>query len=92
MLFTGSRYHGPQRSGQTMIALTNPHRWVTVVRAASGAGLASMVLIFAPVIAMSSLGEPDADATRDEAAASFRNTAESSRADAAGTVALLDPA
>jgi hypothetical protein len=51
-----------------------------------------MVLIFAPVIAMSSLGEPDADATRDEAAASFRNTAESSRADAAGTVALLDPA
>jgi hypothetical protein len=51
-----------------------------------------MVLIFAPVIAMSSLGEPDADATREEAAAFFRNTAESSRADAAGTVALLGPA
>jgi hypothetical protein len=48
-----------------------------------------MVLIFAPVIAMSSLGEPDADATREEAAAFFRNTAESSWADAAGTVALL---
>jgi hypothetical protein len=48
-----------------------------------------MVLIFAPVIAMSSLGEPNADATREEAAAFFRNTAESSWADAAGTVALL---
>jgi hypothetical protein len=88
MLFAGSRDHGPQRSGQTMIALTDPHTWVTLVRATGGVALASMVLIFAPVIAMSSLGEPDADATREEAAAFFRNTAESSRADAAGTVAL----
>jgi hypothetical protein len=27
MLFTGSRYHGPQRSGRAMIPLTNPHTW-----------------------------------------------------------------
>ncbi len=48
-----------------------------------------MVLIFVPIIAMSTLGEPAFDATREEAAAFFRNTAESSWADAAGTVALL---
>ena len=47
--------------------LTDPHPWATLARATGGAGLASMVLVFAPVIAMSSLGEPDADATREEA-------------------------
>jgi hypothetical protein len=36
MLFTGSRYHGPQRSGGTMIALTDPHRWVTLVEPQAG--------------------------------------------------------
>jgi hypothetical protein len=54
-----------------MIPLNDPHTWATLARATGGAGLASMVLIFAPVIAMSSLGEPDADATREEAAAFF---------------------
>jgi hypothetical protein len=53
------------------------------------AGLAGMVLIFVPIIAMASLGEPAFDATREEAATFFRNTAESTWADAAGTVALL---
>ena len=48
-----------------------------------------MVLIFVPIIAMSSLGEPAFVASREEAAAFFRNTAGSSWADAAGTVALL---
>jgi hypothetical protein len=38
---------------------------------------------------MSTLGEPAFDATPEEAAAFFRNTAASSWADAAGTVALL---
>ena len=42
-----------------------------------------------PIIAMSTLGEPAFVATREEVAAFFRNTAESSWADAAGTVALL---
>jgi hypothetical protein len=63
--------------------------WATLARATGGAGLAGIVLIFAPIIAMSSLGEPAFDATREEAAAFFRNTAESSWADASGTVALL---
>ena len=48
-----------------------------------------MVLIFVPIIAVASLGEPAFDATREEAAAFFRNTAKSSWADVAGTVALL---
>jgi hypothetical protein len=72
-----------------MSPLPDPHTWATLARPTGGAGLASMVLIFAPVMAMSSLGEPDADATREETAAFFRTTAESSWADAAGTVALL---
>ena len=61
----------------------------TAARAAGAAGLVGMVLVFAPIIAMSSLGEPAFNATREEAAAFFRNTAESSWADAAGSVALL---
>lgn len=60
-----------------------------MARATGGAGLAGIVLLFVPIIAMSSLGEPAFDATREEAAAFFRNTAESSWADAAGTVALV---
>ena len=63
--------------------------WATSARATGVAGLVGIVLVFAPIIAMSSLGEPAFDATREEAAAFFRNTAESSWADAAGTVALL---
>jgi hypothetical protein len=89
MLFTGSRDRDYQRSRRAMIPLTDPHTWATLARATGGAGLTSMVLAFAPVIAMSSSREPDADATREEAAAFFHNTAESSWADAAGTVALL---
>jgi hypothetical protein len=61
-----------------------------LARATGGAGLTGIVLIFVPIIAMTSLGEPAFDATREEAAAFFRNTAESSWADAAGTVALLE--
>ena len=60
-----------------------------MARVTGWAGLAGMVLIFVPIIAMASLGEPAFDATREEAAAFFRNTAKSSWADAAGTVALL---
>jgi hypothetical protein len=80
------------------MAATCPHHtepmsqqdpWATAARAAGAAGLVGMLLVFAPIIAMSSLGEPAFDATREEAAAFFRNTAESSWADAAGSVALL---
>ena len=60
-----------------------------MARATGWAGLAGLVLVFVPIIAISSLGEPAFDATREEAAAFFRNIAESPWADAAGTVALL---
>jgi hypothetical protein len=63
--------------------------WATLARVTGWAGLAGIVLIFVPIIAMSSLGEPAFVATREEVAAFFRNTAESAWADAAGTVALL---
>lgn len=60
-----------------------------MARATGATGLVGMVLIFVPIIAMASLGEPPFDATREEVTAFFRNTAESAWADAAGTVALL---
>jgi hypothetical protein len=63
--------------------------WATLARATGGAGLVGIVLLFGPIIAMSTLGEPAFVATREEVTAFFRNTAESSWADAAGTVALL---
>jgi hypothetical protein len=63
--------------------------WAALARTTGIAGLAGMVLLFGPIIAMASLGEPAFDATREEAAAFFRNTAESSWVDAAGTVAIL---
>ncbi|HEX3207656.1 MAG TPA: hypothetical protein VHQ68_15610, partial [Propionibacteriaceae bacterium] len=69
--------------------MSQPDPWATLARATGGAGLAGIVLLFAPIIAMSTLGEPAFVATREEVAAFFRNTAESSWADAAGTVALL---
>ena len=68
--------------------MSQPDPWATLARATGGAGLAGIVLIFPPIIAMSTLGEPAFDATREEAAAFFRNTAESSWVDS-GTVALL---
>jgi hypothetical protein len=63
--------------------------WASLARATGWAGLAGIVLLFVPIIAMSTLGEPAFVATRDEVATFFRNTAESSWADAAGAVALL---
>jgi hypothetical protein len=69
--------------------MSQPDPWASLARATGGAGLTGIVLIFTPIIAMASLGEPAFVATREEVAAFFRNTAESSWADAAGTVALL---
>ena len=69
--------------------MSQPDPWVTLARATGGAGLAGIVLLFVPIIAMSTLGEPAFDATREEVAVFFRNTADASWADAAGTVALL---
>ena len=69
--------------------MSQPDPWATLARATGAAGLVGMVLVFVPIIAMASLGEPAFEATREEVAAFFRNTAEASWADAAGTVALL---
>jgi hypothetical protein len=69
--------------------MSNPDPWATSARFTGGAGLVGIVLIFVPIIAMASLGEPAFVATREEVAAFFRNTAEAAWADAAGTVALL---
>jgi hypothetical protein len=63
--------------------------WASLARITGGAGLAGMVLLFVPIIAMASLGEPAFEASREEVAAFFRNTAESGWVDAAGTVALF---
>jgi hypothetical protein len=70
-----------------LMSQTDP--WATLARTTGVAGLAGIVLLFGPIIAMSTLGEPAFDATREEAAAYIRHTAESSWADAAGAVALL---
>jgi hypothetical protein len=69
--------------------MSQPDPWASLARATGWAGLAGFVLVFTPIIAMASLGEPAFNASREEVAAFFRNTAESSWADAAGTVLLL---
>ena len=69
--------------------MTQSDPWATLARVTGWAGLVGMVLIFVPIIAMSSLGEPAFVATREEVVVFFRNTAESTWADAGGTVALL---
>jgi hypothetical protein len=63
--------------------------WTTMARATGAAGLVGMVLVFVPIVALASLGEPPFDATREEVVAFFRNTAESSWVDLAEAVLLL---
>jgi hypothetical protein len=63
--------------------------WATLARTTGAAGLAGIVLLFGPIIAVSALGEPEFDATHEEVATFVRNMAESSWAGVAGTVALL---
>jgi hypothetical protein len=63
--------------------------WAALARATGAAGLVGIVLLFVPIIALTTLGEPEFDATRDEVAAFFRNMAESSWADVADTVVVF---
>src|SRR5215211_34895 len=63
--------------------------WAALARATGAAGLVGIVLLFVPIIAITTLCEPEFDATREEVAAFFRNTAESSWADVANTVAVF---
>jgi hypothetical protein len=60
-----------------------------MARATGAAGLVGMVLVFVPIIALASLGEPPFDATVEQVVAFFRNIAESSWADLAEAVLLL---
>ena len=63
--------------------------WTTLARVTGAAGLLGMVLIFVPIIALASSGEPPFEATREEVVAFFRNSAESSWIDPAEAVLLL---
>jgi hypothetical protein len=60
-----------------------------MARATGAAGLVGIVLVFVPIIALASLGEPPFEATREQVVAFFRNMAESSWADLAEAVLLL---
>jgi hypothetical protein len=63
--------------------------WTTLARVTGAAGLVGMVLIFVPIIALASSGEPPFEATREEVVAFFRNSAEASWTDPAEAVLLL---
>jgi hypothetical protein len=49
--------------------------WSTLARTTGVAAIAAIVLLFGPIIAISTAGEPPFDATQEEAAAFFRNAA-----------------
>lgn len=70
----------------TVVADVATLRWKRLALATGSSGLIGLVLLFAPIIAMSSLEEPPLDATRADAAAFIRNTAEAGWVDAASGV------
>lgn len=53
---------------------TTAERWRRLARTTGVTALVAMVLLFAPIIAISAVGEPAFDATNEEAAEFFRNT------------------
>jgi hypothetical protein len=63
-------------------------RWSTLARATGVTAIVAVVLLFGPIIALSSAGEPPFDATQDEAATFFRN-ADVAWADAAEAIAAV---
>jgi hypothetical protein len=54
----------------TLLIETNADRWTRLTRGTGIAGLVSIVLLFAPIIAISSLGEPAFLASAEQARAS----------------------
>lgn len=68
-----------------------PDRWHDLARTTGIAALVAVVLLFAPIIAISTLGEPPFDATRDQAAEFFRNadTAWVAAAQATASIGIL---
>jgi hypothetical protein len=63
-------------------------RWRELDRVTGIAGIIAVVLLFSPIIAISSLGEPGFDATREDAAEFFRN-GDTAWVTAAGATAAL---
>jgi hypothetical protein len=55
------------------IPRTTPDRWRGLARTTGVTAIVAVVLLFAPIIAISALGEPAFDATNEEAAEFFRN-------------------
>ena len=52
---------------------STPERWRGLARTTGVTAIVAVVLLFAPIIAISALGEPAFDATNEEAAEFFRN-------------------
>jgi hypothetical protein len=57
----------------TLLIETNADRWTRMIRSTGVVGLVSVVLLFAPIIAISSLGEPPFVASAEQARAFFLN-------------------
>jgi hypothetical protein len=57
----------------TLLIETNADRWTGMIRGTGVVGLVSVVLLFAPIIAISSLGEPPFLASAEQARAFFVN-------------------
>jgi hypothetical protein len=57
----------------TLLIETNADRWTGMIRGTGVVGLVSVVLLFAPIIAISSLGEPPFLASAEQARACFVN-------------------
>jgi hypothetical protein len=57
----------------TLLIETSADRWTRMIRGTGVVGLVSVVLLFAPIIAISSLGEPPFVASAEQARAFFVN-------------------
>jgi hypothetical protein len=66
----------------------NRDRWRSLARTTGVVALVAVLLLFAPIIAISTLGEPDFDASGEEAAEFFRNGATAWIAAAEATAAI----
>jgi hypothetical protein len=60
----------------TLLIETSADRWTRMIRSTGVVGLVSVVLLFAPIIAISSVGEPPFLASAEQARAFFINGSE----------------
>jgi hypothetical protein len=86
-------FHPPLREGGTMIGegVRARDRWRDLDRVTGVAGLVATVVLFSPIIAISTLGEPGLDGSRDEIVQFFRagEAAWVATAEATVTVGML---